>query len=218
MAVNRDDRLIDVGDMAIDPIDQGTEFRRRGVADGIRDVDRGGPGSNRRLDHLIHELRIGAAGVLAGELDVFHEGAGVGHQVAGDAQHLSATLAELVLEVDVARGNKGVDAAIGGRRHRIGAGLDVALGRPGQATDHRSIGRTHTGGDALHRIEVTRTRERKTRLDDVDAKPGQLLGDRQLLLQVEAGPRGLLPITQGGVEDQYPAGIAGHGGYKSEWL
>ena len=204
--------------MAVDPIDQGAEFRWGRVADGVRDVDRGGPGGNRRLDHLVHELRIGAAGVLAGELDVLHQGAGVGHHLTGDAQHLSTALAELVLEVDVAGGDKGVDAAMGGRRHRIGAGLDVALGRPGQATDHRSIGRTHTGGDALHRIEITGTRERKTRLDDVDAKPGQLLGDRQLLLQVEAGPRGLLPITQGGVEDQYPAGIAGHGGYKSEWL
>ena len=34
----------------------------------------------------------------------------------------------------------------------------------------------------------------------------------ELLLQVEAGARGLLPIAQGGVKDQYPAGVAGHGG------
>jgi hypothetical protein len=67
-------------------------------------------------------------------------------------------------------------------------------------------------GDALHGVEVAWAGEGKTGLDDVHPQAGQLLGDRQLLLQVEAGARRLLAVAQGGVEDQHPAGVAGHQG------
>ena len=209
--MHRDHRLIDIGHMLIDAFDQGTKFSGGGVAHRVGDVDRAGTRGDRRLNHRIEEFGIGAAGVLTGKLHVLDEGAGIGHHLAGNLQHLAAAFAQFVLEVDVAGGNEGVDAAPHGWRHGIGAGLDVALGGPGQAADHRAIGRADAAGNALHGVEITGAGKGEARFDDVHLEAGQLLGDRQLFFEVEAGARGLLPIAQGGIEDQYPAGIAGHG-------
>ena len=52
----------------------------------------------------------------------------------------------------------------------------------------------------------------KRKGDAAEREAGQLLSDRQLLLEVQASARRLLAIAQGGVEDQYAAGIAGHKG------
>ena len=160
----------------------------------------------------MHELRIAAAGVFAGKFHVVHQRAGVGHHLGGDRQHLGAALAQLVLEMDVAGGNKGMDAPLSSGRHRISAGLDVASSGPSQAANHRPFCRANGFGNALHGIEIASACKGEAGFNDVDAKAGQLLGDRQLLLQVQAGARRLLAIAQGGVEDQDAAGIAGHRG------
>ena len=117
-----------------------------------------------------------------------------------------------MLEVDVARGNKGMDAAIRRGGHGVGTGLDIAPGRPGKATDDGSINAAHHLSDALDSAEIPGAGEGETGLDDVHSQAGKLLGDRQLLLKVQAGARRLLAVPQGGVENQYPAGIAGHTG------
>ena len=161
----------------------------------------------------MHEVGVAAAGVLAGELHVIDEGPGIGHHLGGDGQHLVAAFAELVLEVDVGGGDEGVDAPVSGRGNGIGAGFDVAGGGPGQAADGGPVRGSDAGGDALHGVEIAAAGEGEAGLDDVDTQACQLLSDRELLLQVEAGTRGLLPVAQGGVEDQHPAGIAGHGWY-----
>ena len=172
VAMHRDHRLVDVGHLGIDTGDQLTEFRRGGVAHGVGDVDRGGTGADRRLDHLMHELRIAAAGVFAGELHIVDQRAGVGHHLGGDRQHLGAALAQLVLEMDVAGGNKGVDAPLSSGRHRISAGLDVAGSGPSQAADHRPIGGANGFGNALHGVEVAGAGKGETGLDDVHPQPG----------------------------------------------
>ena len=125
VAVHRDHGIADVGHVLIDASDQRTELRGGGVADGVGNVDRGGTRGNRRLNHLVKELRIAAAGVFTGELNILHKRAGVAHHLGDDAEHIGTALAQLVLEVDVAGGDEGVNAATRGWRHGIGAGLDV---------------------------------------------------------------------------------------------
>ena len=213
MAMHGDHRLADVGHVGIDASNQGTKFSGRGVADRVGNVDRGGTSLDGRFDHLIHELGIAAPGVLTGKLHVVHQGAGIGHHLRNDLQHLSATLAQLVLEVNVAGGEKGMDALVGSRCHRISAGFDVAARGASQATNHRSIGATNLASNGLHRIKVTGTGKGKPSLDDVDAQAGQLLSDGQLFIQIQAGPRRLLPIPEGGVENQHPARVARHTSY-----
>ena len=210
VTMNGKDRLADVRHMAVDPRDQGTEFRGGGVADRVGDVDGAGPRCDGRLNHLIQKFRIAATGVLTGELDVIHEGAGVGHHVGHDGQHLTAALAQFVLEMDVAGGNEGVDAPPWRRRHGISTGLDVRFGRTGQSTDHWTVLTANLLGNALNSGEISGAGKGEPRFDDVDSKTGQLLGNRQLLLKIETGPRGLLTIPEGGVEDQDATGIFGH--------
>ena len=115
--------------------------------------------------------------------------------------------------MNVAGGQKGVDALVSSWCHCIRTGFDIAAGCPGQPTDHRAIWATNLAGNGLHRIEITGAGKRKARLNDVDAQTSQLLSNGQLFIQVEAGPRRLFPIPEGGVEDQHPARVARHTSY-----
>ena len=113
--------------------------------------------------------------------------------------------------MDVAGGDEGVNPPAGRRRDSIRTGLDIAPGCPSQSADHRSVLAAHLLGDALHSSKIAGTGERETSLDHIHTEPGQLLSDRQLLLEIEAGARRLLTIPKGGVEDQNAAWIVGHG-------
>jgi hypothetical protein len=104
-----------------------------------------------------------------------------------------------------------MDAAVWGRGHSIGTGLDITAGGASQTTDDRAVLPTNLLGNPLHSSEVTMARKRESSLDHIHAKTGQLLRNRQLLLEVEAGPWGLFTISKSGVEDQYAAWILGHG-------
>jgi hypothetical protein len=66
-----------------------------GEADGVGDVDGGGPGLDGDGDHLEEELGVGAGAVLGGELDVFGEGAGEADRLGGLVESLVAGDAEL---------------------------------------------------------------------------------------------------------------------------
>ena len=211
VTMHRQHRFIDVGHVLIDAGNQSTKFRRGGVSDRIGDIDGAGTCCNRGLDHLVQELRIAATRVFTRELHVIHERAGIGHHLRHNRQHLFACLAQLVLEVDVAGGNKRVNPSPWRWSHGVCTGFDVGTRGPGQATNNGAVFATNLLSNALHRSEITRACKGEASLDHIHAETGQLLRDRQLLLEVEAGSRGLFTIPQGGVEDQYAAWILGHG-------
>src|SRR5436190_1941486 len=75
---------------------------------------------------------------------------------------------------------------------------DFACAR--QPGDDRAL---HLTGDRLDRLEVARARDREARLDHVDAQPGQLLRDLELLLGVQRDARRLLAVAQRRVKDLY---------------
>src|SRR5213079_3133865 len=58
-------------------------------------------------------------------------------------------------------------------------------------------------GHRPYRLEVALGGLREACLDHVDAEPGQLLGDLDLVLGVEVDARRLLAVPQGRVEDGY---------------
>jgi len=72
--------------------------------------------------------------------------------------------------------------------------------------------------DRLHRLEVAGRRDREPGLDDVDPETRQLLGDLELLRDVEGDARRLLAVAQRGVEDQYSVGIVRRGHIAPLWL
>ena len=170
------------------------------VADGVGHVDGGGALVDRDLDDLGHELHVGARAVLGRELDVVGVLLGVRHGGARLALHVLARGLELALDVDVARGDEGVDARALGVLDRVPGGVDVLEAGAREPADDRAV---HLAGDRLDRLEVAGRGDREARLDHVHAEPRELVGDLHLLLPVERDPGGLLAVAQGGVEDQY---------------
>ena len=124
----------------------------------------------------------------------------LGDRRASLALHVLARGLELVLDVDVAGGDEGVDARPLGVLDRVPGGVDVLRVRARQAADDRSV---HLARDRLHRLEVARRGDREAGLDDVHAEPRELVRDLELLLPVERDPRRLLAVAQGRVEDLY---------------
>ncbi len=95
-----------------------------------------------------------------------------------------------------------VDTRPVGVAQRLPAPVDVGQLRTGQPADGGgSWADTDRAGDRLHGFEVTLAGHRESGLDVVDTHPGQLLGDLELLGDVEGDPRRLLSVTQGCVED-----------------
>src|SRR4030095_11804582 len=116
------------------------------------------------------------------------------------ALHVLAARLELMLDVDVARRDEGVDARGLRVLDRVPAGARALPVVSRQPAYDRSV---HLARDRLHRLEIARRGDREAGLDDVDAEPRELVGDLELLLLVERDPGRLLPVAQGRVEDLY---------------
>ena len=179
---------------------------RHRVAHGVRDVDRRRALVDRGGHHLGGELDVGARGVHRRELDVVGERLGVRHRRPRLAEHVLARRLQLVLDVDVGRRDERVDARSLRVAHRVRRPLDVGGVRTSEAGDDRSV---DVARDRLDGFEVTRRGDREARLDHVHAEPGELVRDLQLLGRVERDPRGLLPVSQRGVEDDDPVVVHG---------
>ena len=185
-----------------DPLDQRPELGRDRVADGVRDVDRGGAGLDDRLVDLEQVVEVGPRGVLGGELDL-----GVAAEllapVADPADRLGerrlAIDPELVLEVDVAGRDEHVEVRPLGDLDRLDRPLRVAVPAAGERRDRDpALGLL---GDPADRLEVARRGGREAGLDDVDLEARQLAGDLELLGGGQPGAGRLLPVAQGRVED-----------------
>lgn len=92
--------------------EDGCVFRRCHIADGIRNIDGGGPGLHGNLDHLAEESGFGACRVHGRELYVVHKGAGPAYRFGGEVECLCPGHPHLVLEMDVGGGEKGMDAVV----------------------------------------------------------------------------------------------------------
>lgn len=115
--------------------------------------------------------------------------------------------------MDLAGGNEGVDARLPRVAHGLPGGVNVPLVASGEATDDRHMAVfpdrrvPHLDGDGSHGVEVVGGGGREARLDDVDAQAGELARDDELLGAGHGGPRRLLPVAEGGVEDAHVVGV-----------
>jgi hypothetical protein len=191
-------RLVHVGHPFPNAPDELAELRGDGVAHRVGDVDRGGPGPDDLLDQAAEEGQLAAAGVLGGELHLVGPLAGEAHRPHGHLHHLVGILLELVLHVDRRAGQEGVDAAPLGRLEGLGRRLQVLLHAAGQRGDGRALDLL---GDQPAGLELVGGGDREAGLDDVHPQAGQLGGHLVLLLRAHRGAGGLLPVAQGGVEN-----------------
>ena len=196
--VDAERRLVQLGHVGVQRLEDLLVLVRRGVADGVGDVDRRRAGGERRAHDLGHELRTRARGVLAGELHVGDLGAGVGHGVAGLLEHLLGCHPQLVLHVEVAGGDEDVEAGALSILEGLPRRVDIGLLR---AVERRDRAAAHVLGHEPDALDLAGRGDREPGLDDVDAEALELAGDLQLLLRVQADAGRLLAITQRGVED-----------------
>src|SRR5579884_2941036 len=169
-----------------------------GVADGIRQVD----GPRARFHHgardLFEVIEIGARGVFSRKLHVIGELARELHRGAGLVKHLLAGLFQLVLQMDVAGGDEGVDARPAGVLQRCGGTLDVAGAGPAERGD---LYPRELAAYGLHGFKVALRSYGKAGLEDIDAKLHQLLRHAQLLGYGHAASGRLFAVPQRSVKD-----------------
>jgi hypothetical protein len=205
--VERDDRLLELGHAPPQIGDALRDLVGQRIADRVGDVDRARARGERRAHDVDEEVRVGARGVHRAELDVVRELARARDRVLDHAEHLVATLAQLVRELHVACVDEGVDARRLGPAQRLGRRVDVERHRARERAHARAA---HGARDLVDGVPLGGRRRGEARLDHVDAHRGQRERDLDLLRRAEADARGLLPIAQGGIEDDDSLGNTGH--------
>ena len=208
VAVDRQDRLVDVRDRVLQMTDDAAEFVGEGVAHRVGDVDRRGARVDRGLDHAAEFGKRRAAGVFAGE---FHVVRVLRRALDGGDRHVAdlvVVLAKLVANVDFGGGDEGVDAAARGDLERFAAGVDVLFDGPRETAGDGAGERRR---DRLDALEVAVRRDGESRLDHVDTELFERLGDLQLLPQGKALLKRLFAVSKGGVENYNVIGILCHG-------
>ena len=96
----------------------------------------------------------------------------------GLVEHLLLGLLELVLEVNIAGGDEGVNARTLGVFQRGGGALDIEGTGTGQGSDlHPGI----LAADGVHGFKVAIGGDRETGFQDIDAELHQLAGHAKLL-------------------------------------
>jgi hypothetical protein len=168
-----EDYVVDSRDAGFDQAEDRGVLLGGGEADGVGDVDGGGPGLDGDGDHLEEELGVGAGAVLGGELYVFAEGAGEADRLGGLIEGLVAGDAELVLEMEVGGGDDEVDAVGGGGLDGAGGGLDVFAFATGERGD---AGAADLVGNRSDGREVAVGGDGESGLEDIDAKGRDLVG------------------------------------------
>mmetsp|Transcript_3608 Transcript_3608/g.8915 ORF Transcript_3608/g.8915 Transcript_3608/m.8915 type:complete len:374 (+) Transcript_3608:750-1871(+) len=178
VAVGGPDDLVRARRVGNEVLEEALVLGGGGKADRVWDVDRPGAGGNHLLEHLAEEVRVAAASVLGGELDVFGEAGRVRDGLGRLLDALVAGDLELVLEVNIAGGQEGVDAVERRVLDRVIAALDVLLRSAAEAADAHGLAgglaAVHDGahllGDGLHGLEVPGRSDGEAGLAHVDAK------------------------------------------------
>ena len=157
------------------------------------------PSAIDRLEHAAQEVRVGAVAVLGRELHVGAQVAREAHRQLGLLEHLVGRHAQLLLHVQRAGGDEGVDA------RRFAAGFSASAARAmsrslARASEH-TVESLMCVGNGCARLEVAVARGRETGLDHIDAQALQLARDAQLFVLGHRRAGRLLAVAQGGVED-----------------
>ncbi len=121
-------------------------------------------------------------------------------------QHRVLAHVQLVLHVDGAGGDEGVDARPLRAFERLARRIDILEAGAAEAA-HGGV--LHDPGNLLHRREIAGGRHREAGFDDIHAHLVEQLGDLDLLLQSHGCAGRLLAVAQGGVE--YPNFVGTHG-------
>ncbi len=186
-------------------------FGGNGVADGVRQVDDARAGGDHRAREANQHLGCGAGCVLGRELDLVDILARQFDRLDGDVERPIFRHLQLVLEVDGAGGDEGVDARALGLLQRLGRALDVAGVAAGEGGHrHLAVG----AADGVDGLEVAFGGHGKAGLHHVDVEIDELARHSHLLGNVHAASARLFAVAQGSIED---VNAVIHGGGFLSW-
>ena len=207
MAVRRDSDVLDSVHMPPDPGNQLRELGRHRVADSVRNIQRGSARLYHGIQHTTEKVGVGPGRILRRKLDVVTERLRQFNRLARLRQALLASHAQFVLQMNVRRSQKYVDARTLRQPQGFPGPLNV---RAASARQAGNDGTAYHFGDRLHRPEVTLRGDREPGLDHVHTQAIKLVREPQFLLLVHAAPGRLLAVSQRGVENRDPCSLAAH--------
>ena len=198
VAVGRNNRPVDVGDVFGQIADSGAVLLGQAVARRVGYIDHGGSGGNGRLDDPGEVFDVGTSGILGVELDVIDETAGITHRLDGPFDDPLGCRAQFVVDVLGRDADARVDPLAPGASQRLGRGVDVPLDGASQGADRRFGDRFR---DGYYGIEISRTRNGESGLDDIHAEAFEQAGHLDLFRGVQLAAGDLLSVAEGRVEN-----------------
>ena len=168
------------------------------VAHGIGNVDRARAFLDDGFADARQKIDVGSVAILGRELDVATQVAGEPHGLRGLLQNLLARHPQLLLHVEFAGGNEGMDAGPVCTGQGLRRTRNVAVVGPGQRADGAVA---HGRSDGLDGLEIAIARSGEAGLNDIDPHALQLASDTQFFLSRHGRAGRLLAIAQGGVEN-----------------
>ena len=117
--------FVDVGYAFIQAADDSGELKWHGVAHGVRNVDGGGTGINRRFDHSRQIGNWGASGIFARKFNIIGVITGAFHHIDSAFDHLVQRAAQLGGDVHWRSGNKGMNTEGFGDFQGFGCHVDI---------------------------------------------------------------------------------------------
>ena len=174
---------------------------RRGVANRVRQIDRGGARFDRGCDQLRQEIDVAAGGIFRGKLHVIHITARQPDRRRGVVEGLLAGHLQLYLEMQIRTGEKCMDARPLGELQRMGGALYIERAGTGERSDHRAADRLTDRTDGL---EIAFRGDRKARLQNVHAQIVERMRHLDLFRRAHAAAGRLLAVAQRGVKEDDP--------------
>ena len=166
--------------------DQLSELRRYGVANRVRNVQRGSSRFDDGIEHATQKIRVGTRSVFRRELYVIAKRLGEANRVPRLLHTLIARDPQLILQMNIRSRQKHMDPRTRRSLQCLPGALDVGTAGASQSRDNRT---PHHPGNRLHRFKVAVGGDRKTSLDHIHTQAVELMSQPQLFLPVHAATR-----------------------------
>ena len=197
VAVGGEVHVLHTPDVFLQIAEQVVHLLRRTVANGVRNVQYGGPGLHSNRAALRQKLPVGARAVLGGKLNIVTKALGVGHALPNALKYLFPGHPQLIFHVDFTGCDEEVDAGMLRLLQGVPGGVDISLSAAGQA-GHGAVLDCFCNG--LHTLGVLGGHNGEARLNYIHAQSVQLPCHVQLFREVHAAAGGLLAIPERGVK------------------
>ena len=173
-----------------------------GISDGIRNVDRGGPGSNCRLHHATEKVRLGTSGIFGRKFDIRTIPGRPLYACNCTADDLLFVHLQLELAMDRTGCQKDVNSRLCSGLKGLPGAINIGITTPGQTTDDRAADLT---GNFPNCFKISWRGNWKSRFDHIDPEICKHAGNFQFFSQIHAGARRLFSIAKRRVKNTYLA-------------